>query len=305
MWSIMAQRESPTKCQHSAVLLPVRESPYPLRGRSEQVELAFQAELASEYKSATQRIRILSEHWVSTQVYCPNCGCVNIARYKNNSPVADFFCSHCREDYELKGYKKAFGARIVDGAYRTMMERLKASNNPNLLLLGYDHRKLEVRNLLVIPKQFFIPEIIEERRPLSVSARRAGWIGCNIRLDGIPNVGRIFLIRNGITEPSMDVIARWRMTLFLRDRQDLRSKGWLLSVMRCIDKLHRDIFSLEDVYAFEAELGAAYPENRHIKPKIRQQLQVLRDMNYLIFLGNGAYQLAAPARQSSPPVRAR
>jgi len=73
-----------------------------------------------------------------------------------------------------------------------MMERLNASNNPNLLLLGYDHRSLEVRNLVVIPKQFFIPDIIEQRRPLSPGARRAGWVGCNIRLDGIPDAGRIF-----------------------------------------------------------------------------------------------------------------
>jgi len=114
------------------------------------LELTFQVGLATKYLAATQKIRILSEHWVSTQVYCPNCSYVNMTRYKNNSPVADFFCSNCQEEYELKGHRKTLGARIVDGAYRTMMERLKASNNPNLLLLGYDHRTLEVRNLLVI-----------------------------------------------------------------------------------------------------------------------------------------------------------
>jgi type II restriction enzyme len=257
------------------------------------VELSFQAALATEYKGATQKIRILSEQWVSTQVYCPNCGNVSITRYKNNSPVADFLCSNCEEDYELKGHKMALGAKIVDGAYRTMMERLRASNNPNLLLLGYDNQRLEVRNFIVIPKQFFVPDIIEERRPLSPSARRAGWVGCNIRLDGIPNAGRIFVVRNGDIEPTKDVIAKWKRTLFLRDQRDLRSKGWLLSVMRCIDRIQQNVFSLQDVYAFEPELMAAYPDNQHIRPKIRQQLQVLRDMNYLIFRGNGTYQLAA------------
>src|SRR3984957_6116188 len=163
-----------------------------------------------QYKGATQKIRIMSEHWVSTQVYYPNCGNVSVTGYKNNSPVADFFCSNCDEDYELKGHRTALGVKIVDGAYRTMMERLRASNNPNLLLLEYDIQRLEVRNLLVIPKQFFIPDIIEERRPLSASARRAGWVGCNIRLDGIPNAGRIFLVRNGAIEPTKDVIEKWR-----------------------------------------------------------------------------------------------
>lgn len=257
------------------------------------MELAFQGELAAAYAGATQKIRILSEHWVGTQLYCPNCGFESMTRYKNNSPVADFFCSRCREDYELKGHKRAFGAKVVNGAYRTMMERLRASDNPNLLLLGYDNQKLEVQNLLVIPKQFFIPEIIEERKPLSPSARRAGWIGCNIRLDGIPSAGRIFLIRNGVIEPARDVMSQWRKTLFLRDQRDLRSKGWLLAVMRCIDKIRKDIFSLSDMYAFESELINLYPENQNIRPKIRQQLQVLRDRGYIVFLGKGAYQLAA------------
>jgi type II restriction enzyme len=212
--------------------------------------------------------------------------------------VADFFCSNCQEDYELKGHKRAFGARVVDGAYRTMMERLRATNNPNLLLLGYDHQKLRVRNLIVIPKQFFVPEIIEVRKPLSLTARRAGWIGCNIRLDGIPNAGRIFLIRDGVIKPTEDVISQWRQSLFLRDQRDLKSKGWLLAVMRCIDKIQKSTFSLADVYAFEPELIVLYPENQNIRPKIRQQLQVLRDRGYITFLGMGTYQLAARIGQS-------
>ena len=265
-----------------------------------RLELSFQAALASEYKGATQKIRILTEHWVSSQVYCPNCGHVSITQYKNNSPVADFFCSNCREDYELKGYKRAFGTKVVDGAYRTMMERLSASNNPNLLLMEYDHIRLEVRSLSVIPKQFFIPDIIEKRKPLSSGARRAGWVGCNIRLSTIPNAGRIVLIKNGIVESPKDVIAKWRQTLFLRHQKDLRSKGWLLSIMGCIDKIQNPTFLLHDLYGFEQDLIAIYPENRHIRPKIRQQLQVLRDMGYLIFLGNGTYQLAAPTGQNAP-----
>lgn len=256
------------------------------------MELAFQVELATKYTGPTQRIRILSEHWVSTQVYCPNCGFLNMTRYKNNSPAADFFCSYCGEDYELKGQKKAFGLKVVDGAYRTMMERLTASNNPNLLLLAYDALRLEVTNLVVVPRQFFIPAIIERRKPLSLGARRAGWIGCNIRLDGIPDAGRIFMIRDGETEATTDVLARWRQTLFLRQQRDAGMRGWLLAVMKCIDRIPRRTFSLADMYKFETELMTVFPENNNVRPKIRQQLQVLRDMGYLAFLGNGTYELA-------------
>ena len=153
------------------------------------MDLSFHGQLADAYKNPSQKIRILSEHWVNQQVYCPNCGQLDISRYGNNSPVADFFCSSCSEDYELKSQSKMFGAKIVDGAYGTMLARLAGSQNPNLLLLNYTKGGMSVRNLLVIPKYFFVPEIIQERKPLSSLARRAGWVGCNILLESIPHAG--------------------------------------------------------------------------------------------------------------------
>ena len=54
-------------------------------------------------------------------------------------------------------------------------------------------------------------------------------------------------------------------------------------------------FTLKDFNArFEQELASLHPKNRHVKPKIRQQLQVLRDKNVLDFLGSGRYRLRRP-----------
>jgi type II restriction enzyme len=213
-------------------------------------------------------------------------------RYDNNSRIADFYCAECGENYELKSQSKSrFDAKLVDGAYGAMMARLAGPGVPNLLLLGYETQALQVTNLLVVPKQFFIPGLIERRKPLAASARRAGWIGCNILLDLIPRSGRIVLIRDKTPTPKADVMAKWRRTLFLRDQHDLGARGWLLSVMRCIEQLGRATFTLEDVYSCENELKRAYPSNQNIRPKIRQQLQVLRDKGYLKFLGKGTYRL--------------
>ena len=79
--------------------------------------------------------------------------------------------------------------------------------------------------------------------------------------------------------------------LFLRTQRDMESKGWLVSVLRCVEQLGKSEFSLNEVYSFEKELGSAYPDNRHVRAKIRQQLQVLRDNGYLEFAGRGAYKL--------------
>lgn len=59
--------------------------------------------------------------------------------------------------------------------------------------------------------------------------------------------------------------------------------------MACIEKLEAPEFTLADVYRFEPQLHKLHPGNRHIRAKIRQQLQVLRDAGYLEFLGRGEY----------------
>ena len=61
--------------------------------------------------------------------------------------------------------------------------------------------------------------------------------------------------------------------------------------MNCVEKLGSKNFSLDEIYAFENILSKKHPENKHIKDKIRQQLQVLRDKNYLQFLGGGKYAI--------------
>jgi len=255
------------------------------------MRLSFETQLASLYKSQSQKVRILTEGWVVTQVYCPNCGSINIDKYPNNQPVADFHCLSCREDYELKSKNGLVGTKIVNGAYGTMIERLRSNKNPNLFLLSYDSSSFEVLNFLVVPKQFFIPGIIEKRKPLAPTARRAGWIGCNIMLQNLPSVGKIFLIKNRAIEPKEKVLFQWQKTLFLRDEKRISSKGWTLDVIKCIEQINKPVFTIDDLYAFERDLMTKYPDNRHIKDKIRQQLQILRDKGYLEFSNRGNYRL--------------
>jgi type II restriction enzyme len=94
------------------------------------MELMLSKILGSEYKNPTQKIRVMTESWVNKSVFCPNCGST-LNRFENNSPVADFYCKKCAEEYELKSKNGEIGKKIVDGAYSTMIERLKSDNNPN------------------------------------------------------------------------------------------------------------------------------------------------------------------------------
>ncbi len=254
------------------------------------MKIILDTKIAEQYKSTSQKIRVLTETWVDDEIFCPACG-TNISNYENNRPVADFYCSNCGEEYELKSKKNSLGKKIVDGAYSTMVKRLNSSNNPNFFFLNYDPIKFEVLNFIVIPKHFFTPKIIEKRKALSPTARRAGWIGCNVLLQDIPESGKIFYIRNRKQESRNKVISNWQKTLFLRATKPQELKGWVLDVMKCIDRLNKKEFSLAEIYQFEEYLKIKYPNNEHLKDKIRQQLQFLRDKNYLEFLGRGKYKL--------------
>jgi type II restriction enzyme len=79
------------------------------------VKLGFE-ETQSAYISGSQTARVLTESWVRSWAYCPHCGNARIESFPNNSPLADFFCKTCNEEFELKSQKGKFGAKVSDGA---------------------------------------------------------------------------------------------------------------------------------------------------------------------------------------------
>ncbi|MEO7049244.1 MAG: DpnI domain-containing protein [Ferruginibacter sp.] len=249
----------------------------------------FDISIKGNYQSQSQIARVLTEHWVKENSYCPNCGNDILTQFDNNKPVADFFCKSCMQEYELKSKTGTLGNKIVDGAYTTMIKRIASDNNPNFFFLTYDSSRWLVRDFLVIPKHYFVPDLVEKRKPLSDTARRAGWTGCNILLNKIPSSGRIFLVKNAVIVNKDLVVKKWQKTDFLKDVNQ-QSKGWLLDILNCIDSISNSTFQLDDIYRFVTALQLKYPNNNFIKDKIRQQLQILRDKGILEFISRGQYK---------------
>ena len=171
-----------------------------------------------------------------------------------------------------------------------MCARIASPTNPNLAPMNYNVADFGVTDLFFVPKQFLTRAIIQQRPPLKPTARRAGWVGCNILIGEVPEAGKIHFIRGGEAAPRGEVLEKWRSTLFLR-HQGAAARGWLIEVMKCVDLIGRPDFTLDDAYAFEPRLAALYPDNHNVRPKIRQQLQVLRDQGYLEFTGRGRYRV--------------
>ncbi|MCM1129069.1 MAG: hypothetical protein NC211_04940 [Alistipes senegalensis] len=253
------------------------------------MNLDFRKELIDKYHSKSQLARVITEEWMLRNMFCPRCGKEEIEHFANNKPVADFFCSQCAAQYELKSRNGKIGGKVSDGAYETMVERITSKENPDFFFMGYSLNGLCVRSLIMVPRHFFTPDIIEKRKPLSPVARRAGWVGCSILLDKIPEQGRISIIHEGRAENKDFIVAKVRKAQQL-DVDDTVAKGWLLDVLNCMNSIKTSEFELKDIYCFEKALSEKHPDNNNIRPKIRQQLQLLRDKGFVEFLGKGKYK---------------
>ena len=86
----------------------------------------------------------------------------------------------------------------------------------------------------------------------------------------------------------------------------IQMRGWTLDVLNVVAAVcdrrkqlgaHRaplqswKEFTTADAYAFTRELEKLHPDNRHVRDKIRQQLQVLRDAGLLLHVGRGVWRL--------------
>jgi type II restriction enzyme len=248
------------------------------------------AETQTPYTSASQSARAWTESWAEREMYCPACGADRLNSFPNNAPVADLFCAACNEEFELKSQKTLIGKKVNDGAWATMLERLASAANPSLLVMRYDRDRLAVSDLLVVPKHFFTPDLIEKRKPLAATARRAGWVGCNILVGRVPESGRIHIVRDSQPTSRDAVLAKWRRTAFLQEKK-ASARGWLVETMTQVESLGRADFTIDDAYGFAPALSRLYPDNQHVREKIRQQLQFLRDKGWLEFVGRGRYRL--------------
>lgn len=159
--------------------------------------LEMPVDLAAAYRSPSQRARVISEAWGLRNLYCPRCDSPRLEASGSNTRVFDFVCPGCAAAFQLKSQSHAFSRRVTDSAYGPMRRAIEESKTPHFLTLHYDRQSWCVRNLTLIPSFALTVSCLEKRKPLSLTARRHGWVGCNILLLKIPADARIRLSPTG------------------------------------------------------------------------------------------------------------
>ncbi len=248
------------------------------------------AELAAAYKSGCQQTRVVTEYWGEHNLYCPNCPSDNLTRLPSNTKASDFGCPSCDFWFQLKGQRTKIGKSIADGSYSALIQAVGNDRAPSFYFLHYDLQTWTVRNLLLVPHFAFPVSAIVKRKPLSSTARRAGWVGCFIFLPNIPHEARIDIIKDGTASRPEDVRDKFRRISSVKNLPR-PSRGWTLDVLTAVRSLGKTEFTTRDAYSIENALSALHPNNNNIRPKIRQQLQVLRNAKLLHHVGKGLWRI--------------
>ncbi len=255
--------------------------------------LTLDSSLAAGYKSLSQVARRVTENWGLHNLYCPACNSDSLTQSPNNMPAIDFVCPHCQQNYQLKSRATWSEKKVMDAGYDAMMNAVQSDATPNLLVMQYSPT-WQVSNLLLVPHFFFTSSAIEKRKPLGPNARRAGWVGCNIILNAIAPEGKLRIVSNGTMTDAVTVRQQYQQVRPL-SQLNIESRGWTLDVLNAVSSFGQKPFELAEVYGFEVHLAALHPDNYHVRDKIRQQLQVLRDLGLMRFLGRGRYVLVQTA----------
>lgn len=254
------------------------------------MDLSLRPELGKDYSSRSQRTRVFSEAWATENMYCPACDSETLSPERTGTKVVDFRCSSCVEKYQLKSQARRLGNQVRDAAYEPLAQEITSNSAPNFLFMHYDAREWQVRNLLLVPRHFLSLSTIMKQNPLRETAQRHGHILCNIILSRLPMDARIRIVSEGNVVPPDVVRNEWRRYRFLREERH-GERGWTADVLACVRRIRRRVFTAKEFYAeFSRELANLHPDNRHVKDKIRQQLQVLRDKGILRFAERGTYR---------------
>ena len=255
------------------------------------MNLQMPADLGATFRGPTQKARVVTESWMAQEGYCPSC-LGRLSPMVGNFRAIDYECSQCRMPFQLKSTKSRIGNSVPDGAYETMIQAIRSDRSPAFVLMRYDLLWWTVRELFVVPAFALTEQAILPRKPLASTARRAGWVGCNIALNRIAPDVKVPLVENGIALSRQDVCERFVRLMPLRDIS-VRQRGWALAVLNGLQRAGWTTFTTNDAYKLETEVSRQFPGNRNIRPKIRQQLQVLRDMGILDHVQKGLWRIAS------------
>jgi type II restriction enzyme len=162
------------------------------------------------YTSTSQMVRVATEDWAAENLYCASCA-GTLIEYGANTKTRDFRCAHCQEEFQLKSTTKGLKRSLSGAEYSTTLRSISGGCHPSMILLRYELSSMEVKEVQIVHRRGITSACVSPRKPLSASARRAGWQGCIYLLDQMPPSVRIDVVKNGTVVPQDEVMMKWQV----------------------------------------------------------------------------------------------
>ena len=156
-------------------------------------ELISQIKENNNWKSESRIVGEACEYYVKNNINCVRCNNKNFGKYKTNEKSKDLICITCNQKFQIKAksathkqvnnikYKNKF--KTIGGEYSTTLNSI--DEKIDYLIILYEKQSYIILNVLYISNENINFNCIIPRNPLSSTAKRAGWQGCNIIFDNI------------------------------------------------------------------------------------------------------------------------
>jgi type II restriction enzyme len=159
----------------------------------ELIELVSQVKENNNWKSESRIVGEACEYYIKNKIKCVRCNDTNFKKYKTNETSKDLICISCSQKYQIKA-KSATQKQVnniknkdifktIGGEYYTTVKNIY--EQIDYLIILYEKKTYKIINILYIKYENINLNCIIPRKPLSTTAKRAGWRGCNIIFDNI------------------------------------------------------------------------------------------------------------------------
>ena len=128
------------------------------------------------------------ENYIVYNLPCPVCNENKLEKYKQNEKSRDASCKNCKCQLQIKASKmtnvnkKITILKLLGASYTTTLASIK-NNNVHFVIVYYYvdiYNYYHVSNIYFVNSKDINENCIEMRKPLSATAKRAGWVGCNL-----------------------------------------------------------------------------------------------------------------------------
>ena len=161
--------------------------------KMELSDIVSQVKENNNWKSESRIVGEACEYYIKSNIKCVRCNDNNFEKCKTNEQSKDLICISCNQKFQVKAKsatQKQFNNiknknkfKTIGGEYSTTLKNINQQIDYFIIL--YEKQSYKIINILYIKNESINSDCIIPRKPLSITAKRSGWQGCNILFDNL------------------------------------------------------------------------------------------------------------------------